>query len=162
MKSSTLLRKEAVIPAFAVSLILVFAFVMPGNAFRSNGDQQCGYGYGYSGDNEDQQGDQNDNQQGDENGQGCEVDNENDNEIGNTSEDDNLSGSDDKGDISGDNETGGTHVASLTKKAVVVHTAAPTTKAPVHTESGDGDGDQPAGTSGGDGGGDGGGDQGGD
>ncbi len=78
MKSSTLLRKETVIPAFAVSLILVFAFVMPGNAFH-NSDQQCGYGYGYGqADNEDQQGDQNDNQQGDENDQGCEVDNEND------------------------------------------------------------------------------------
>ena len=134
MKSSTLLRKETVIPAFAVSLILVFAFVMPGNAFH-NSDQQCGYGYGYGqADNEDQQGDQNDNQQGDENDQGCEVDNENDNEAGNTSGDDNLSGGGDKEDAQG--ETGDTHV---TKKTVVVHISAPTTTTPVHTESGDGD-----------------------
>lgn len=132
MKSSTLLRKETVIPAFAVSLILVFAFVMPGNAFRSNGDEQCGYGYGYGQA-------ENDDQQGDDNDQGCEVDNENDNEVGNTIDDDNLSGSDEQDDVSGDNETGGTHVASLTK-TMVVHTSAPTTKAPVHTESGDEDG----------------------
>jgi len=142
MKSSTLLRKETVIPAFAVSLILVFAFVMPGNAFRSDSNQQCGYGYGYGqNDNEDQQGDQNDNQQGDENDnqqgdendQGCEVDNENDNEVGNISGDDNLSGGGDKEDAQG--ETGGTHIA----KTVVVHKSASTTKAPIHTESGDGD-----------------------
>src|SRR5260370_15198009 len=160
MKRSTLLRKETVIPAFAVSLILAFAFVMPGNAFRSS-DQQCGYGYGYGqADNEDQHGDNNDNQQGDENDQGCDVDNENDNEVGNTSGDDNLSGGGDQENAQG--ETGGTHVASLTKKTVVVHTSAPTTKAPVHTESGDGDGDGAAGTSGTSSGGDGGGDQGGD
>src|SRR6266481_5413341 len=129
MESSTLLRKETVIPAFAVSLILVFAFVMPGNAFHNNGDaQQCGYGYGQA---------ESDDQQGDNNDQGCEVDNENDNEVGNTSGDDNLSGGGDKEDAQG--ETGGTHVASLTKKTVVVHASAPTTKAPVHTESGDGD-----------------------
>src|SRR5260370_19461602 len=114
MKSSPLLRKETVIPAFAVSLILVFAFVMPGNAFRSS-DQQCGYGYGYGqADNEDQQGDQNDNQQGDENDQGCEVDNENDNEVGNTSGDDNLSGGGDIDDAQ--RETGRTHGASPTTK----------------------------------------------
>src|SRR6266851_7596846 len=116
MKSSTLLRKETVIPAFAVSLILVFAFVMPGNAFHSNGDeQQCGYGYGQA---------ENDDQQGDNNDQGCEVDNENDNEVGNTSGDDNLSGGGDKEDAQG--ETGDTHVTSVTKKTVVVHISAPT------------------------------------
>ena len=126
MKSSTLLRKESVIPAFAVSLILVFAFVMPGNAFHNNGDaQQCGYGYGQA---------ENDDQQGDNNDQGCEVDNENDNEAGNTSGDDNLSESGDTEDAQG--ETGDTHV---TKKTVVVHISAPTTTTPVHTESGDGD-----------------------
>ena len=151
MKSSTLLRKETVIPAFSVSLILVFAFVMPGNAFHNNGDeQQCGYGYGQA-DNEDQQGDQNDNQQGDENDQGCEVDNENDNEVGNTSGDDNLSEGGDTEDAQG--ETGDNHV---TKKTVVVHISAPTTTTPVHTESGDGD------SQGGDGDHNGGGDDGGD
>src|SRR5258706_2934636 len=116
MKRSTLLRKETVIPAFAVSLILVFAFVMPGNAFHNNGDQQqCGYGYG-QGENDDQQGDNND--------QGCEVDNENDNEVGNTNGDDNLSGGGDKEDAQ--SETGDTHVISVTKKTVVVQTSAPT------------------------------------
>src|SRR5207245_11563963 len=87
MKRSTLLRKETVIPAFAVSLILAFAFVMPGNAFRSNGDEQCGYGYGYGeNDNEDQQGDNNDNQQGDQNDQGCNAEekNQGEKENGNT------------------------------------------------------------------------------
>jgi len=153
MKRSTLLRKETVIPAFAVSLILAFAFVMPGNAFRNNGDEQCGYGYGYGqNDNEDQQGDQNDKQQGDNNDQGCEVDNENDNEIGNTSGDDNLSGSGDKEDAQG--ETGGTHVASLTKTAGEKHSSAPAAK-PAVVKSGDheGDGDQGGSGSGGDGGG---------
>jgi hypothetical protein len=153
MKRSTLLRKETWIPAFAVSLILVFAFVMPGNAFRSEGNQQCGYGYGYGeADNEDQQGDQNDNQQGDENDQGCEVDNENDNETGNTGGDDNLSGGDEKGDESGDSQTGGTHVASLTKKPAVVHAATPAKAAPVHTESGGGDDQGGGGDDGADGG----------
>src|SRR5437899_12543570 len=107
MKRSTLLRKETVIPAFAVSLILAFAFVMPGNAFRSNGDEQCGYGYGQA---------ENDDQQGDNNDQGCEVDNENDNEVGNTSGDDSLSEGGDTEDAQG--ETGDTHV---TKKTVVAH-----------------------------------------
>ncbi len=143
MKSSTLLRKETVIPAFSVSLILVFAFVMPGNAFHSNGDeQQCGYGYGQT---------ENDDQQGDNNDQGCEVDNENDNEVGNTSGDDNLSEGGDTEDAQG--ETGDNHV---TKKTVVVHISAPTTTTPVHTESGDGD------SQGGDGDHNGGGDDGGD
>jgi hypothetical protein len=154
MKSSTLLRKETVIPAFAVSLILVFAFVMPGNAFH-NSDQQCGYGYGYGqGDNEDQQGDQNDNQQGDENNQGCEIDNENDNEVGNNSGDDNLSGGGDKEDAQG--ETGDTHVTSPIKKTVVVHISAPTTTTPVHSgdeDSQGGDGDHNGGGDSGDSGG---------
>lgn len=151
MKRSTLLRKETVIPAFAVSLILAFAFVMPGNAFRSS-DQQCGYGYGYGqADNEDQQGDQNDNQQGDENDQGCEVDNENDNEAGNTTGDDNLTGSGDKKDAQG--ETGGTHVASLTKTGGEKHET--TTKATVvQTTNHEGDGDNSGGDTDGDGGGD--------
>ena len=143
MKRSTLRRKETLIPAFAVSLILVFAFVMPGNAFRSNGDEQCGYGYG-TGQAE------NDDQQGDNNDQGCDIDNENDNETGSTSGDDNLSGSDEKGDVSGDNETSGTRVAGLPKKSVVVHTSPPATKAPVHTESGEEDGDGGGGDGGGD------------
>src|SRR5712692_5966272 len=107
MKSSTLLRKETVIPAFSVSLILAFAFVMPGNAFH-NSDQQCGYGYGYGqADNEDQQGDQNDNQ------------------VGNTSGDETISESGETEDAQG--ETGDTHV---TKKTVVVHISAPTNTAP--------------------------------
>ncbi len=149
MKRSTLLRKETVIPAFAVSLILAFAFVMPGNAFRSDTNAQCGYGYGQA-DNEDQQGDENDNQQGDENEQGCEVDNENDNEVGNTSGDDSLSGGGDKEDAQG--ETGGTHVASLTKTGGEKHSSTPSAK-PAVVKSGDSEGD-------GDGGG--GGDEGGD
>lgn len=166
MKRSTLLRKETFIPAFAVSLILVFAFVMPGNAFRSNGDEQCGYGYGYGqadnedqvgygADNEDQQGNNNDNQQGDESDQGCKVEkvDKPDKETGNTAGDDNLSGSDDKGDVAGDGKTGGTHVASLTK-APEVHHAKAAAPAPTHKDSGSGgDGDQHSGSGSGSGGG---------
>src|SRR4029077_17888747 len=153
MRTSTLLRKETVIPAFAVSLILGFAFVMPGNAFRSNGDEQCGYGYGYGeNDNEDQQGDNNDNQQGDQNDQGCnaEENNQGENETGNTGGDDNLSGGGDIETKADEGKTGGTHVASITKTGGEKHISAPAAKpAVVKTGDHEGDGDQGGSGSGG-------------